>query len=72
MGDIDTDQWLDWMIASKFEERLLRYENEGIIVCQNVATFSKGSEETVLKSHLEKNGLLWRRETFATHLPPKK
>ena len=29
---IDTDQWVDWIIASKFEERRLIYENKHIIV----------------------------------------
>ena len=48
LSDIETDQWAAWIITRKFEERLLRYENEYSIVCHNVATFSNGSREAVL------------------------
>ena len=47
---IDTDQWADWMIASKFEERRLRYENEDIIVFQNITTFSMPEERKFCSS----------------------
>ena len=60
------------VILVKFEQRRLIYENEDIIVCHNIAKFSNGSSEAVLQSHLKKDGLLWRSETFSTHLPPKK
>ena len=48
LSDIDTNQWVAWIIARKFEERRLIYENEDNIVCHNVATFSNGSREAVL------------------------
>ena len=60
------------VILVKLEERRLIYENEDIIVCHNIAKFSNGSSEVVLKSHLKKDGLLWRSETFSMQLPLKK
>ena len=50
LSDIDTDQWADWMIASKFEERRLRYENEDIIVFRNITTFSMPEERKFCSS----------------------
>ena len=55
-----------WMVASKFENRRLIYENEDILVTHNIATFSGGSQEAILQSILKKNFLLWRGETGAT------
>ena len=60
-----------WMLASKFENRRLIYENEDILVTHNIATFSDGSREAILPAILEKHGRLWRGETGATPLPPK-
>ena len=57
------------MVASKFENRRLIYENEDIMVTHNVSTFSSGSREAVLQSILKKDGLLLRGETGATPLP---
>ena len=60
-----------WMDASKFENRRLIYENEDILVTDNIATFSSGSREALLQSILKKDGLLFRGETGATPLPSK-
>ena len=58
-----------WMVASKFENRRLIYENEDILVTHNIAAFSNGSLEATLQSILKKLGLLWRGKTGATALP---
>ena len=56
MSDIDTDRLAECMMANKFEEQLLRYENEDIediIICYNLATFSNGRSEAILQSDLK-------------------
>ena len=61
-SDINTDQLADWMIASEFEGRRLIYEHGDIIICCNIATFSNGRTEAVLKSHLKNTGCCGERK----------
>ena len=64
-----SSQMGSWMVASKFENRRLIYENEDILVTHNIAAFSNGSLEATLQSILKKHGLLWREKIGATALP---
>ena len=63
-----SDQIGNWMVTGRFEKHRYLYENEGILVTHNIATFENGSREAILQSHLKKDGLLWRTETGATPL----
>ena len=44
-----SSQMGSWMVASKFENRRLIYENEDILVTHNIAAFSNGSLEATLQ-----------------------
>ena len=60
-----------WMLARKFGNGRLIYENEDILVTHNIATFSDGSGEAILQPILKKHGRLWLGVAGATPLPPK-
>ena len=59
------------MGTGNFEHQRFIYENEGILVAHNIATFENGSRQAILQSILKKNGFFWRGETGATPLLPK-
>ena len=63
-----SDQIGNWMVKGKFEKHRCLYENDGILVTHNIATFDNGSMEAILQSHRKKDALLWRTETGATPL----
>ena len=46
-----SDQIGNWMVKGKFEKHRCLYENDGILVTHNIATFENGSMGAILQSH---------------------
>ena len=61
--------WADWMLASEIARRRCLYENEDLMVEDQIVTYSSGDREALMLVHLLKEGLIWRTESGATPLP---
>ena len=51
-----SDQIGNWMVKGKFEKHRCLYENDGILVTHNIATFENGSREAIYNLTLKKMG----------------
>ena len=62
---------MEWMIAANVEKHRCIYENDDIIVEDQIISYGSGDREALMLVHLLKDGLLWRTESGETPLSKK-
>ena len=62
---------LHLILSANLEKHRCIYENDDIIVENQIISYGSGDREALMLVHQLKDGLMWRTESGATPLPTK-